>query len=83
MEAHLLGAEPSAHALNQPADDEGDQQPASEAHEQGDQQSHVETYGSGRRVIHQPGISILVVAQLVWLALLAYGTYSIWQRLPF
>ena len=87
MEANLLGAELSAHALHQPAHGEGDQRsPQSDGHQQEEQQTDVEPAGSGGGRI-QGAITLLVVVgvgitQLVWVALIAYATYSIWQRLP-
>ena len=87
MEANLLGVEPSAHALHQPSHGEGDQRsPQSDGHQQEEQQTDVEPVGSGGGRI-QGAITLLVVVgvgitQLVWVALIAYATYSIWQRLP-
>ena len=78
------GAQPGAPELHQPAYGKGDQQPEVGARPQNGQQTDVDTFGLRRLLpIQLTSISILVVAQLVWLALLAYGAYWIWQRLPF
>lgn len=102
MEADLLGAEPLAHALDQPAYDERDQDPQIEGQQQDDQQTDVDPFGSdggpietgngrlGQRasqLIHRTSPLLLLVGtgvtQLAWMALLAFGAYWIWQRLPF
>jgi hypothetical protein len=87
MEANLPGAERTAYALHQPAHGEGDQRsPHSDGHQQEEQQTDVEPFGSGGGLIQRAGTILLLVGigitQLVWVALIAYATYSIWQRLP-
>lgn len=83
MEADLLGAEASAHALHQRENRGRNQQPVHEAHEQTGSEADVERTGSNRLPTDPVSLSILVVAQLLWIALLAYATYALWQRLPF
>ena len=86
MEANLLGAEPSAIALDKRAYGNGYPQPAAD----GPQQGGEETERSPSRLIsgqiHRLGTLLLVggvtVAQLVWVALLAYGVYWIGGRVP-
>ena len=86
MEANLLGAEPSAIALDQRTYGHGYPQPAAD----GPQQRGGETIRGPSRLtsglIHRGGTLLLVggvtVAQLVWVALLAYGVYWIGGRVP-
>ena len=85
MEANLLGAQPSAIALDQRVYGNGYAQPAAEAPQQGAD----ETERSSRSMsgsIHRVGTLLLVggvtVAQIVWVALLGYGLYWIWGQLP-
>ena len=82
MEANLLGAQPSAIALDQRVYGNGYPQPAADAPQQGAE----ETERRSRSIsgpIHRAGTLLLVggvtVAQLVWVALLGYGLYWIWQ----
>ena len=84
MEANLLGAQPSAIALDQRVYGSGDPQPADAT-----QQGAKKTERSSRSIrgsIHRAGTLLLVggvtVAQLVWVALLGYGLYWIGARLP-
>jgi hypothetical protein len=85
MEANLLGAQPSAIALDQRVHGNGYPQPAADATEQGAEK----TERSSRLIsgsIHRAGTLLLVcgvtVAQLVWVALLGYGLYWVGTRLP-
>lgn len=86
MEAYLPGAQPSA-ALDQPAGGDGDQrEPQHDAGHQEEQQNDIEPFGSGGGVVQRASKILLLVGvgvmQVVWVALLAYATYAIWQRLP-
>ena len=86
MEAYLPGAQPSA-ALHQPAGGDGDQrEPQHDAGLQEEQQNGIEPFGSGGGLVQRASKILLLVGvgvmQVVWVALLAYVTYAIWQRLP-
>ena len=86
MEANLLGAEPSAIALDQRTYGHGHPQPAADGPQQrgGETERGLSRLTSG--LIHRGGTLLLVggvtVAQLVWVALLAYGVYWIGGRVP-
>ena len=85
MEAYLPAARPSA-ALLQPACGDGDQrEPQHDADHQEEQQNDIEPFGSGGGLIQRAS------KNSSWsesescrflVALLAYATYAIWQRLP-
>ena len=86
MEAYLPVAQPSA-ALHQPARCDGEQRDPQ--HDEGNQESQrndIEPFGSGGGLIQRASKILLLVGvgvmQVVWVALLAYATYAIWQRLP-
>ena len=85
MEANLLGAPPTA-ALRQPAYGKGDQQPSIDGPQHGAQEPEAESFRPISRPIHRAGSLLLVagvaVAQVVWVALLAYGAYWIGTHLP-
>ena len=86
MEANLLGTESSAIALDQRTYGHGHPQPAADGPQQrgGETERGLSRLTSG--LIHRGGTLLLVaaatVAQLVWVALLAYGVYWIGGRLP-
>ena len=86
MEANLLGAEPSAIALDQRVYGNGYPQPAADGPEQGGEETERRPSRLISGLIHRAGTLLLVggvtVAQLVWVALLAYGAYWIGGRLP-
>ncbi len=93
MEANLLGTRPPADALHQRAYGEGEQQQEIEAHLQGDRNAALQPFGPGGSLVERTGGLILRggylllfmgvgIGQLVWVALLLYGAYSIWQWLP-
>jgi hypothetical protein len=82
MSANPLDDERSSVALEQPARGEGDHQPHVDGQEHGNEKAE-----PGRfilRLIHGASILIIgavVVAQLAWIALLAYGVYWVGARL--
>ena len=76
MEANLLGAEPSAIALGQRLCGNGVQQPEIEARDESGYD--VDSCGSSSVLTDRASISVLVVAQLIWLAVLVYG--ACWVR---
>ena len=83
MEANLLGAQPSAIALDQRVYGNGYPQPAADAPQQGADETESSRSISGP--IHRAETLLLfgvTVAQLVWVALLGYGLYWIWGQLP-
>ena len=86
MEANLLGAQPSAATLRKPGYGDCDQQPRVDGPQQGNQETEPESLRLIGGLIHRVGTLLLVggviVAQLVWVALLAYGAYWIGGRLP-
>ena len=82
MAARLPGAELPATALDQRPHGENDQQPEADAEHQSGQPADSGSPRSSSRLTHRVSMSILVVAQLVWIALLAYGAYRIGLRLP-
>ncbi len=85
MEANLLTAEPSALPLVELQQGYGDQEPEADACEERGKDAGVE--GSSMVVfpIRPTSIALaaLVVAQLVWVALLVYGAYlaAVWLPL--
>jgi len=86
MGAYLPGAQPSA-ALHQPAGGGVDQrEPQDDARHQEEQQNDSEPFGSSGGLVQRASKILLLVGvgfmQVVWVALLAYATYAIWQRLP-
>ena len=93
MEANVLGTRPPADALHQRAYGEGGQQAETEAHLECDQGAGVVPFGSGGPLVERTGGLIVRsgylllfmgvgIGQLVWVFLLVYGAYSIWQWLP-
>ena len=86
MDANLLAAEPTALALGELEKRYDDHQSDAGAHE--DKGNEAEVDGSpGGFPVHAAslgiGVAALVVAQLVWVALLVYGAYSAVAWLPF
>ena len=85
MEANLLGAEPSV-ALDQRVYGNGYPHPAADGPQQGREETEPGPSQSISGLIRRVGTLLLVggvtVAQLVWVALLAYGAYWIGGRLP-
>jgi hypothetical protein len=85
MEANLLGAPPTA-ALRQPAYGKGDQQQGVDVPQHGGQETEPESFRPISRPIQRAGSLLLVagvaVAQVVWVALLAYGVYWVGTHLP-
>ena len=86
MEANPLGAEPSAIALDQRVYGNGYPQPAADRPQQGREETE---RGPSRLIsglIHRGGTLLLLggvtVAQVAWIAMLAYGVYWIGGRLP-
>ena len=86
MEANLLGAEPGAIALDQRVYGNGYPQPAADGPQEGGEETERSPSRLISGLIHRVGTLLLVggvtVAQLVWVALLAYGAYWIGGRLP-
>lgn len=86
MEANLLDAESSAIALDQRVYSNGDPQPNADRPQQGAQETERRPTRLFSGLIHRAGILLLMggvtVAQLAWVALLAYGAYWIGGRLP-
>jgi hypothetical protein len=86
MEANLLGAQPSAATLRQPGYGEGDQQPSADGTQHGNQESEPSSFETISGLTHRTASLVVVVgvalAQLAWVALLAYGVYWIGTQLP-
>jgi hypothetical protein len=84
MEANLLTAEPTALALGELEQGYGDHQPEADARE--DSGKEADVGGSPVRGFPVRPASIalaaVVVAQLLWVALLVYGAYSAVVWLP-
>ena len=74
--------------LEQKAYGQGYQQPEREAEQQGGDKAEPVRgpFGTTSRLLHSVSIAALAVgmttAQLAWLAILAYGAYWGWDRLP-
>jgi hypothetical protein len=87
MDANLLAAEPTALALGELEKRFGDHQLDARAHEDNGKEAEVDGSPGGASPVHAASISIalaaLVVAQLVWVALLVYGAYLAVAWLPF
>jgi hypothetical protein len=84
MEANLLAAEPTALALGELEHGYDDQQPEAEARENSGKEADVDRSRSVRFSKRAASIALvgLVVAQLVWMALLVYGAYTALVWLP-
>lgn len=87
MDANPLVAEPTVLALGELEERYDDHQSDAEAHEDKGKEAEVDGSSGGRSPVHAASIGIavaaLVVAQLVWVALLVYGAYLALARLPF
>jgi len=87
MDANLLAAEPTALALGELEKRYDDHQVDAGAHEDNGKEDEVDGSPGGGFPLHAAslgiGLAALVVAQLVWVALLVYGAYSAVAWLPF
>ena len=85
MEASLLGAELSV-ALRQPAYDEADEQPRVDAPQHGSEKTEPRPLeglgGPTHRLTSLVVVAAVGIAQLIWIAVLAYAFYWIGARLP-
>jgi hypothetical protein len=86
MEANLLGAQPSAATLRQQDYGEGDQQPSADGTEHRNQETEPSSFETISGHTHRTASLLVVVgvalAQLAWVALLAYGVYWLGTQLP-
>ena len=85
MEANLLAVEPSALALGELQHGYGDQQPDADAREKRGKKAGVDGSPMLGFLIRPASISlvtVVVAAQLLWVALLVYGAYSAAVWLP-
>ena len=87
MDANLLAAEPTALALGELEKRFDDHRLDAGAHEDNGKEAEVDGSPGGGFPVHVATIGIalaaLVVAQLVWVALLVYGAYLAVAWLPF
>jgi hypothetical protein len=85
MEASLLGAQPPAATLRQPGHHDADKQPSVDAPQQGHEKTEPRPLERLGRKTHRAGSLVVVagiaLAQLVWIALLAYAGFWIATRL--
>jgi hypothetical protein len=81
MASNLPGAEPRATVLDQRPHGEGEQQPEADTEHQGRQPADGGASESGSRLTHRASMTILVVAQVAWITLLAYGAWRIGSEL--
>ena len=75
MEANLLTAEPLALGLGELQHGDGDTQPEADAREEHGKQAEVELSPLVGVLSHPVSISLVVVVQLLWAALLVYAAY--------
>ena len=86
MEANLLAVEPSALALGELQQGYGDQQPEDDARKEHGKEAGVDGSPMLGFLIRPASISlvtVVVAAQLLWVALLSYGAYwaAVWLPL--
>ena len=86
MAANLPSVELHARALDQRSHSECDHEPHIDGPEQGNQQAESGRFGVLRSLVHAASILVLMLAvaaaQVVWMALLAYGAYRLGTVLP-